>query len=127
MYSALGEKQQALAYYEQALPLRRQVGDKGGEATTLNNLGRRVYRPGRKQQALQYYEQALPLRRQVGDRGGESVTRYNIAMVYAGMGRLAEAEEQLQQVVALDEAIQHPDLESDWEMLAEGAGHTAEG
>ncbi|MBI3959615.1 MAG: hypothetical protein HY328_12470 [Chloroflexi bacterium] len=36
VYSALGEKQQALAHYAQALPLRRQVRDKSGEATTLN-------------------------------------------------------------------------------------------
>jgi len=33
----LGEKQKALGYYEQALPLRRAVGDRGGEATTLSN------------------------------------------------------------------------------------------
>jgi hypothetical protein len=35
----LGEKQKALEYLDQALPLFRQVGDKGGEATTLNNIG----------------------------------------------------------------------------------------
>ena len=29
VYSALGEKQRALEHYEQALPLRRQVGDRG--------------------------------------------------------------------------------------------------
>ncbi|MFQ5342622.1 MAG: CHAT domain-containing protein, partial [Anaerolineae bacterium] len=39
VYDALGEKQQALGYYEQALPLMRQVGDRAGEATTLNNIG----------------------------------------------------------------------------------------
>ena len=54
----------------------------------------------------------------MGDKGGESVTRYNVAMVFVYMHRLADAEEQLQQVVALDEAIQRPDLESDREMLA---------
>ena len=39
VYSALGEKAQALAYYEQALPLSRQVEDKAGEATTLTSIG----------------------------------------------------------------------------------------
>ncbi|MEM7535449.1 MAG: CHAT domain-containing protein, partial [Chloroflexota bacterium] len=33
VYDALGEKQKALGYYEDALPLRRAVGDRGGEAT----------------------------------------------------------------------------------------------
>ena len=61
VYSALGEKQEALAYYEQALPLRRQVGDRSGEATTLNNIGVVYSALGEKQEALAYYEQALPL------------------------------------------------------------------
>ncbi|WP_416242438.1 tetratricopeptide repeat protein, partial [Anabaena cylindrica] len=39
VYSDLGEKQKALEYYNQALPLSRAVGDRGEEATTLNNIG----------------------------------------------------------------------------------------
>ena len=39
VYSSLGEKQKALQFYNQALPLRRAVGDRGGEANTLNNIG----------------------------------------------------------------------------------------
>ncbi len=38
-YSALGDKQKALNYYNQALLLRRQAADKVGEAITLNGLG----------------------------------------------------------------------------------------
>ena len=38
VYYALGEKQKALEFYNQALPIRRSVGDRSGEATTLNNL-----------------------------------------------------------------------------------------
>ncbi len=116
--NAQGDKAQALAFFEQALPLRRQVGDKAGEATTLNNIGAVYAALGDKPKALDYYNQALPLMRQVGDRWGESITRYNMAMVYADLGDLAQAEEQLQIVVALDEAIGHPDLESDRAALA---------
>ena len=39
-YSTLGEKQKALDYYNQALPLYRAVGDRNGEATTLDSLGK---------------------------------------------------------------------------------------
>jgi len=39
LYAALGEQQQALDYYNQALPLFQAVGDKAGEATTLTNIG----------------------------------------------------------------------------------------
>ncbi len=118
VYSALGEKQQALDFFNQALPFYRQVGDKAGEATTLNNIGGVYDALGEKQQALDFYNQALPLRRQVGDRWGESITRYNMAMVCADLGDLAGAEAQLLQVVALDEAIGHPDLARDRAALA---------
>ena len=39
MYDGLGERQRALEYYQQALPILREVGDRAGEATTLNNIG----------------------------------------------------------------------------------------
>ncbi len=39
VYDALGEKQKALDYYQQALHLDRAVGDRSGEATTLSNIG----------------------------------------------------------------------------------------
>ncbi|MFK0732583.1 MAG: tetratricopeptide repeat protein, partial [Gloeotrichia echinulata HAB0833] len=39
VYDLLGEKQEALKYYNQALPLFRAVANRSGEATTLNNIG----------------------------------------------------------------------------------------
>ena len=117
LYSALGEKEQALDYYNQALPLRRAVGDRAGEAGTLNNIGGVYDALGEKEQALDYYNQALPLKQAVGDRWGESIIRFNMGILYAQLGELAKAEEQLEMVVALDEAIGHPDLESDREVL----------
>ncbi len=113
VYDALGEKEKALGYYAEALPLIRQAGDRSGEAATLNNIGLVYDALGEKEKALGYYEEALPLRRQVGDRFGESVTRFNLAMVFVDLDRLAEAEEQLEIVVQIDEAVRHPDLESD--------------
>ncbi|MGB2926303.1 MAG: tetratricopeptide repeat protein, partial [Limnothrix sp.] len=39
IYYRLGYQQEALDYYQQALPLSRAVGDRSGEATTLNSIG----------------------------------------------------------------------------------------
>ena len=38
VYSGLGDNRQALAFYEQTLPLRRQVGDRWGESITRFNI-----------------------------------------------------------------------------------------
>ncbi|MCC5650375.1 tetratricopeptide repeat protein [Nostoc sp. XA013] len=39
VYSDLGEKQEALKHYNQALTIFRAVGHRAGEANTLNNIG----------------------------------------------------------------------------------------
>ena len=85
VYDALGEKQKALDFYNQALPIYRAVGDsealrrnRGGEATTLNNIGGVYSDLGEKQKALDYYNQALPLIRAVGDPSGEATILDNI-------------------------------------------------
>jgi hypothetical protein len=54
------------------------VGDRGGEATTLNNIGAVYNALGEKQKALDFYYQALPLMRAVGDAYGEVTILDNI-------------------------------------------------
>jgi CHAT domain-containing protein len=88
----LGEKQKALEFYNQALAIYRDKGvraafpqeSRGGEATTLNNIGRVYAALGEKQKALEFYNQALPLYRAVGDRGGEATTLNNIGATLIG-------------------------------------------
>ena len=98
VYDALGEKQKALDFYNQALPILRAVGDsealrrnRGVEATTLNNIGGVYDDLGEKQKALDYYNQALPIFRAVGDRGGEATTLNNIGAVYDALGEKQNA------------------------------------
>jgi len=38
MYTSISQPQEALKYFNQALPIWRQVGDRAGEATTLSNI-----------------------------------------------------------------------------------------
>jgi tetratricopeptide (TPR) repeat protein len=76
--------------------------------------------------ALRHYQQALPLHRQAGDRAGEAATRYNIAMRLRAAGRLGEAVAELEVVVALDRAVQHPDLDADTAMLQRVRAEAAE-
>jgi len=108
-----------LQWLQQALPIVETAAEPREIARLQNNMGLVYSALGEKQEALGYYEQALPLRRQVGDRWGESVTRYNLALIYRDLGRLTEAVAELERVVAIDDALGHPDLESDRRMLAQ--------
>jgi tetratricopeptide (TPR) repeat protein len=101
VYSATGQPAQALQLYQQALPIRREVGDRAGEAATLNNMAG-VYRAtGQPAQALQLYQQALPIMREVGDRAGEATTLNNMALVYSATGQPAQALQLYQQALPI--------------------------
>ncbi|BAZ05166.1 tetratricopeptide repeat protein [Calothrix sp. NIES-3974] len=67
VYSDLGQKQQALEYYQQALPLLRAVGDRRGEATTLGNLANLERKQGNLQASLQHIETAIQIIEQLRD------------------------------------------------------------
>ena len=60
VYRRTGQPKRALELYEQTLPLRREVGDRAGEATTLANIADVFYRYlQRSQEAITTMEQAI--------------------------------------------------------------------
>ena len=69
----------------------REVGDRGGEGTPLNNLGSVYDTLGNKQEALRYYGEALSIMREVGDRGGEGTTLNNLGSVSNALGNKQKA------------------------------------
>jgi len=81
------------------------VGDRSGEAITLNNIGRVYDALGEKQKALDNYQQALPIMRAVGNRTGEAVTLNNIGFVYDDLGEKQKALDYYQQSLPLSRAV----------------------
>ncbi len=79
----LGERQQALDYYKQALFQDRLLGDRPNQAIVLNNIGAVYYALGEKQQALDYYNQVLSLIREMSDRPKEATILNNILNIPA--------------------------------------------
>ncbi len=63
--------------------------------------------------ALDFCRQALAIFQEVGARWSESTLLSNIGLLLDEMGRTAEAVKYLEQNVALDEAVNHPNLERD--------------
>ncbi len=96
---------QAIAKWEEALPLFRAVGDRRSESVTLNNIGLVYSDLGQKQKALEFYNQSLPLRREVGDKTGEAVTLNNIGAVYSNLGEKQKALEFYNQSLPLRRVV----------------------
>ena len=80
-----------MKFLNQALSLAREVGDKGREATTLNNIAAVYSELGEKQKALEHYNQALALFTVVGDKIGEATTLNNIGQIYSDLGEKQNA------------------------------------
>ena len=55
VYNTLGQKQEALRYFKEALDIRREVGDRSGEGTTLLNIGAFYFEKANYPVALAYF------------------------------------------------------------------------
>jgi len=92
---------EALRHYEQGLAIRQEVGDRKGEAVTLNNISQIYHDWGGYKEAFKTLGQSLPIRREIGDRAGEAVTLSNISTIYDAWGLYREALTTLEQSLAI--------------------------
>src|ERR1035437_3723820 len=97
--------QEALAACGQALPMFRALGDRGGEATTLNNLGQLYATLGEQQKALEYFQQVLPILRALGDRRSEATILTNIGAIYSSLGEKQKGLQYYQQALPIHRAV----------------------
>src|SRR2546421_1715569 len=107
VYRGIGQPQQALKLFEQALPIRREVGDRAGEATTLSSMAMVYAAAGQFHEALKVYDQALPIIREVGDRAGEATILASMAYLYQTMQQYPEARAAFEQSIALAQQVSH--------------------
>jgi CHAT domain-containing protein/Tfp pilus assembly protein PilF len=97
----LGEAEAALESHGQILTLQRDLGDKRGEAQTLNSLGVLHNNLGEFGKALEVYAPALAGFRQFGDRMREAAVLHNLGVAFYGLGDYQRALVQLEQALAL--------------------------
>lgn len=72
---------ECVAYFEEALAIHREVGDRRGELGALNNLALVTARAGSHlARSRVYLEQALVICREIGDRFAEGVVTFNLAV-----------------------------------------------
>ena len=74
----LGYYDLAKEVYFKALAIQREIGDKSGEGTTLNNISQIFKARGDYETALTYLKDSLAIQREIGDKSGEGTTLSNI-------------------------------------------------
>jgi hypothetical protein len=91
VYDNLGRMPAAIASFEQALTLFREIGDRRVESDLLGNIADVLVRSGHCERAIPYYQEALKIAQDVGDKAGVSEQWLGLAYAYHHLGRLAEA------------------------------------
>ncbi len=89
-----------------ALESARSIGDRGGEAWVLNNLGL-AHRHLGKDDAIGFLQEALDIRREIGDRRGEAQAANNLANAHLQLGRGADALGPLNRALDLQRQVGH--------------------
>jgi tetratricopeptide (TPR) repeat protein len=102
----------AIEYYEQALTLMREVGDKASEGMALGALGSAHQALGEVSKAIEYYEQALTIARAVGDKSREGAWLGSLGQIFAESGNYEHGIEALRQSLLIADEIQEPRLKS---------------
>src|SRR5437763_9075234 len=100
----MGDQKNALAYFEQSLKLRRAIGDRRGEAITLQRAGETYAELGDLQKAREYINDALNLSRNIKSRFLEANLLYDIARIEQRMGQIVAAGSQIEDAIAIIES-----------------------
>ncbi len=104
VYDDLGKQQEALAYFEQALAIRREVGDRGGEGITLHNIGTLYFERNHYDVALTFFLSARKILEEVQSPHRDGVQSW-IDGLHKEIGEkqfttlLAQVEPQASQIV----------------------------
>jgi len=101
----MGKIDDALAYFLQVLPLRRDMYDHDGEAATLHQIGSLYLSMGKMDEALTHFQQSLTIKRTLGPRAGEAMTLHSIGTLHLRTGKLDEALTHFQQALTIKRAL----------------------
>jgi tetratricopeptide (TPR) repeat protein len=108
----LGETRRAIAFYEQALAIAREIGDKRGEGNRLGNLGNAYSALGETRRAIAFYEQALAIDREIGDKRGESIRLENTGHALLALNEIAKSIQSYSQAIQVADEINFPQTQN---------------
>ncbi|MEC4805457.1 MAG: CHAT domain-containing tetratricopeptide repeat protein [Jaaginema sp. PMC 1079.18] len=92
---------EAIAVWEEALLLWREIGDTEWIATTLNNIGFVYNRLGERDNAIARFNEVLEIANTTQDESSEATALLNLGFVYSGMGDKRQALDLYQQSLAI--------------------------
>jgi predicted ATPase/DNA-binding winged helix-turn-helix (wHTH) protein len=96
-----GDYPAARAFHEESLAIRRELGDRFGIASSLNNLGNPALNPSDYPASRAVLEESLAIRRELGDRFGLAASLGNLGNVVLNQGDYPAAKVLLEESLAI--------------------------
>ncbi len=115
----MGDARKAIDYYEQALSIDREIGDRRGEGADLGNLGSAFYSLDDIDKAEDYYQQQLKIAQEIGDRKGEANALWGQAICLQKKNDTEQAIEKAECALRIFEQIESPSASTMRKLLAE--------
>ena len=104
-YFLLGEVRGAIELSEEALPIFREVGGRGGEGAVLSDLGQAYNSLGEVPRAIEFFEQSVAIFREIGGRSGEGTALIGLGQAYYALGEVRRAIDIYEQALAIHREI----------------------
>jgi CHAT domain-containing protein len=104
-YSDLGDYRKAISFYEKALAIAEEIGDKQGKGSWLGNLGRAYGDLGDYRKAISFGEKALAIAEEIGDKKGKGNRLGNLGLAYSDLGDYRKAISFYEKGLAIAEEI----------------------
>lgn len=108
----MGDNDAAIKYYQEALVLAREIGNRWQVGAFLGNLGIAYKEVGDLKKAIEYHEEALITNREIGDKQGEGNALANLGNISYEKGDTYSAIENMKEALSIYEAIESPHV--DW-------------
>ena len=107
----LGEFEKAIEFYQQALSIMKEVGNKDSEGTVYMNLGCAYGSLGDFKTAIKFQQQALSIMKEVGNKDAEGTVYMNLGCDYDSLGDFNTAIEFHQQALSIKKEVGNKDSE----------------
>ena len=91
----------AIEYYEQALKISKEIGDKRGDGNSLGNLGLAYSQLGETRKAIEYHEQALKVSKEIRYRRSEGADLGSLGNAYRNLGESRKAIEYCEEAIKI--------------------------
>ncbi len=96
---------EALEKYEEALEIKKRIGDVSGEAISLHQIGMIYQERGLYDEALEKYEESLEITKRIGDVSGEASSLHQIGSIYQERGSYDVALVKYEEALEIEKRI----------------------